>query len=76
MDLIYPQGEFGIFIPVELSGKKGRVIFEAVHRNQEATIYWHLDGKFIACTIISIRWKCYPRRENIHWFWLMKTERN
>jgi penicillin-binding protein 1C len=21
-----------------------------VHRNEDAMIYWHLDGKFIACT--------------------------
>ena len=50
MDLIYPRENSGIFIPVELSGNKGRVIFEAVHRDEDATIYWHLDGKFIACT--------------------------
>jgi penicillin-binding protein 1C len=50
MDLIYPRENSGIFIPVELSGNKGRVIFEAVHRNEDATIFWHLDGKFIACT--------------------------
>jgi penicillin-binding protein 1C len=50
MDLVYPRENSGIFIPVELSGIKGRVIFEAVHRDEDATIYWHLDGKFIACT--------------------------
>jgi penicillin-binding protein 1C len=50
MDLIYPRENSTIFIPVELSGNKGRVIFEAVHRNGEAVIYWHLDGKFITLT--------------------------
>jgi penicillin-binding protein 1C len=50
MDLIYPGENTGIFIPVELSGEKGRVIFEAVHRDEEALIYWHLDEKFIGCT--------------------------
>ncbi len=50
MDLIYPRENSGIFIPVELSGNKGKVIFEAVHRNQDATVYWHLDGTFIAGT--------------------------
>jgi penicillin-binding protein 1C len=50
MDLIYPRENSGIFIPVELSGNMGRVIFEAVHRDEDASIYWHLDGKFIACT--------------------------
>jgi penicillin-binding protein 1C len=50
MDLIYPRENSGIFIPVGLGGTQGRVIFEAVHRDQDALIYWHLDGKFIACT--------------------------
>jgi penicillin-binding protein 1C len=50
MDLVYPRENSGIFIPVELSGNKGRVIFEAVHRDEDATIYWHLDGIFIAST--------------------------
>jgi penicillin-binding protein 1C len=50
MDLIYPRENSGLFIPVELSGNKGRVVFEAVHRDENATIYWHLDGTFIALT--------------------------
>ncbi len=50
MDLIYPRENSGIFIPVELGGKPGRVVFEAVHRNENATIYWHLDGRFLSCT--------------------------
>jgi penicillin-binding protein 1C len=50
MEMIYPAEKSCIFIPVELSGNKGRVIFEAVHRNLDAQIFWHLDGKFISCT--------------------------
>ena len=50
MDLIYPREEVKVFIPVELSGNKGRVIFEAVHNNPEAVIYWHLDNRYVAAT--------------------------
>ena len=50
MDLLYPRAEIKVFIPVELSGKKGRVIFEAVHNNPSSVIYWHLDDEFIAAT--------------------------
>lgn len=50
MDLVYPREEILVYIPVELSGSKGRVIFEAVHINPEAVIYWHLDNQFIAAT--------------------------
>jgi penicillin-binding protein 1C len=50
MDLVYPGKETRIYIPVELSGKKSRVIFEALHKNPDATIFWHLDKQFIAAT--------------------------
>jgi len=50
MDLVYPREEILVYIPVELSGSKGRVIFEAVHINPEAVIYWHLYNQFIAAT--------------------------
>jgi len=30
---------------VDLAGKKSRTIFEAVHRNRDATLYWHLDNE-------------------------------
>jgi penicillin-binding protein 1C len=50
MDLLYPRDEVKVFIPKELGGNKGRVIFEAVHNNPNAVIYWHLDNRFIAAT--------------------------
>jgi penicillin-binding protein 1C len=50
MDLIYPHEETKIFIPVELDGRKGRVIFEAVHNDPEATLYWHIDDRFVTAT--------------------------
>ena len=50
MDLIYPHENARIFVPVELGGDKGRVIFEAVHRDQDAEIFWHLDGVYVSCT--------------------------
>jgi penicillin-binding protein 1C len=50
MDLLYPGKETRIFIPVELNGKKSRVIFEALHKNPDATIYWHMDKQFVAAT--------------------------
>lgn len=50
MDLVYPREEVKVFIPVELNGRKGRVIFEAVHNNPEAVIYWHLDNQYLTST--------------------------
>jgi penicillin-binding protein 1C len=50
MDLVYPAEKVKIFVPTELKGEKGRVVFEAVHRNPDAVIYWHLDNDFVAET--------------------------
>ncbi|WP_039915754.1 penicillin-binding protein 1C [Cellvibrio mixtus] len=50
MELIYPQAQSRIYIPVDLDGKRSRVIFKAVHRDAAATLYWHLDDAFLGET--------------------------
>jgi penicillin-binding protein 1C len=50
MDLVYPREEVKIYIPRGLSGEKERVVFEAVHTNPDAVIYWHLDNQFLRAT--------------------------
>ncbi len=50
MDLIYPREDVQIYVPRTLDGNRGRVVFEAVHTNQDAIIYWHLDDQFVAVT--------------------------
>ena len=60
MGLVYPAEKARIFIPVELKGNKGRVVFEAVHRYQDALIFWHLDGKFMTCTRNIHQVELYP----------------
>ena len=50
MEFLYPNAEGRIYIPVELDGSKGRTIFEAVHRDRNARLYWHLDGRYLGAT--------------------------
>jgi penicillin-binding protein 1C len=50
MEFLYPNAAGRIYIPVELDGNKGRTIFEAVHRNRDARIFWHLDGTYLGST--------------------------
>ncbi len=47
MDLIYPKLNARIFIPRQLDGRLGSALFEVAHRNQQTTIYWHLDGNYL-----------------------------
>jgi penicillin-binding protein 1C len=52
LELIYPQARSRIYIPVDLEGKRSRVILKAVHRDPTATLYWHLDDEFLGETKI------------------------
>jgi len=62
MDLVYPREEVKIFIPRGLKGDKGRVIFEAVHRNPDATIFWHLDDQYLAATKFIHQMELLPEK--------------
>jgi len=50
MDLVYPKNNTKLFIPRELDGEAGRSVFELAHRDPQATVFWHLDGKFVGST--------------------------
>ena len=50
MELIYPKNNAKVYIPVEIDGNRGKVIFNAAHRNPKSTIYWHLDNEYLATT--------------------------
>ena len=50
LDIIYPDEGARIYIPIEITGEKGNVIFKATHRNNNEKIFWHLDDLFINTT--------------------------
>lgn len=50
MQLIYPSGNVKVIIPRELGGEAGKMVLQAVHREREALIFWHLDGEFLGST--------------------------
>ena len=50
MYLIYPRPGAQIYLPIELDGTPGSVVFEAVHRSRDAKIFWHLDETFVGET--------------------------
>ena len=50
MEFVYPREWNNLFVPVELDGTPGQLIFELVHRQRNALIYWHLDDKFMGTT--------------------------
>ncbi|MGD8547568.1 MAG: hypothetical protein PVJ10_06325, partial [Thiohalophilus sp.] len=50
IDLLYPTPGTVLYIPVDLGGRKSRVVFEAVHRDPDAVLYWHLDNQYLGMT--------------------------
>lgn len=50
IELIYPQPESKIYVPLEINGQRGKVVFTAAHRRSSAKIFWSLDDEFIGTT--------------------------
>jgi penicillin-binding protein 1C len=50
MEMIYPRRSNKIYVPVELSGKTGKAVFEMAHRKPGTSVYWHLDETYIGTT--------------------------
>ncbi len=50
MELIYPENNARIYVPVEINGERGKTIFTAAHQKTGARIFWHLDDEYIGET--------------------------
>lgn len=50
IEVIYPQPDTKIYVPLELSGQKGKTIFSAAHKNSSAKIFWSMDEHFVGTT--------------------------
>ena len=50
MDLIYPRDVNRVFIPVQLDGTPGDVLFEVVHQYRDVTIFWNIDSQYLGTT--------------------------
>ena len=50
IDFIYPAKETAVFIPKELKGNMGRVVFEVAHHQPKQKVFWHLNENFLGVT--------------------------
>jgi penicillin-binding protein 1C len=50
IDILYPLPGTRIYIPVDLGQHKSRTVFEAVHRGNKSTLFWHLDNQYLGKT--------------------------
>lgn len=51
MEFIYPKQFSKLFIPKQLNGKLGKLIFKIAHRNPKTTLFWHVDNQFVGQTL-------------------------
>ncbi|MEM9986502.1 MAG: penicillin-binding transpeptidase domain-containing protein, partial [Bacteroidota bacterium] len=47
---IYPTHTMQIYLPVDLNGERGEVVFEVAHRQATSTLHWHLDDEYLGST--------------------------
>jgi|TARA_B110000908_G_scaffold89373_1_gene106359 penicillin-binding protein 1C len=50
LKFLYPSEKTTIFLPKDFNGKKNETILKATHSNNDATLFWYINKKFIATT--------------------------
>ncbi len=50
ISIVYPSRKSEIYIPRNLDGKMGSVIFKVVHKDKNSTLFWHIDNKYFGKT--------------------------
>lgn len=53
MEFLYPDAGGKIYVPIDLDGQRGRAVFEVVHREPGAVLYWHLDEDYVGHTELT-----------------------
>jgi penicillin-binding protein 1C len=52
VDVIFPIHDSEIVITKQIDGSVGNVVLQAVHRNPNASIFWHIDNEYAGTTKI------------------------
>ena len=50
IDILEPDNNSAIYIPKGIDGDEGMLIFDAIHRDKNATLFWHIDNEYITQT--------------------------
>lgn len=50
IEIIYPQPDAKIYVPLEINGERGKTIFTAAHRRAGTKIFWSIDDAFVGTT--------------------------
>ena len=50
LDIIYPEENAKIYVPLEKDGQRGRTIFSAADANNETKLFWYIDNNYVGTT--------------------------
>ncbi len=50
MSFVYPKNISKVYVPRGMDGKRGEVVFEVAHRQNNVKLYWHLNKQYIGTT--------------------------
>jgi len=74
MSLVYPQRAARIYLPINLEGKTVSTVFEAVHRDANATVFWHLDDNYLGSTQNGLHQMALAPGPGLHTLTLVDNE--
>jgi penicillin-binding protein 1C len=60
MEFLYPEPGSILTLPRQLDGSEGGAVFQAVHRDPAATLYWHLDDTYLGETRLLHQMRLSP----------------
>ncbi|MDR1552337.1 MAG: penicillin-binding protein 1C [Prevotellaceae bacterium] len=75
VDLIYPAPDSEIVITKQIDGSVGNIVFQAVHTNPDASIFWHIDNEYKGTTKIYHQLAVKPSAGE-HWLILVDDAGN
>ncbi|NOT38327.1 MAG: penicillin-binding protein 1C [Saprospiraceae bacterium] len=73
LEFIYPNHRTDIVIPIDLDEKRNSVIFKAVHKDPNASVFWFLDNAFLGKTKGNHEITSQPEMGD---HWLVITDEN
>lgn len=60
MEFLYPEPGSVLTLPRQLDGSVPGAVFHVVHRDPDATVYWHLDQSYLGETRILHQMRIAP----------------
>lgn len=60
IDFIYPPQNATVYVPTGFDGQLSRIVLKTVHRNPDATLYWHFNGNFLGITQAPHQFEVLP----------------